>query len=245
VRALLIFSFPDYEHLSAAAADAILRAADESIRKRGIFTLALSGGNTPRRVYELLASAPRASRMPWSRTHFFWGDERCVPPDDASSNYRMAGKTLLSRSPVPVENIHRIPGEQEPSEAALTYENLLRDFFLPQQEKKNYLLTFDCILLGMGADGHTASLFPGNKALDEREKWVVPVQAPEGIIPRSRITLTLPVINLSESVIFLVSGEGKKEAVGRALYDLAAANEMPAAMVKPKREPDWYLDFKI
>jgi 6-phosphogluconolactonase len=241
----LVFTFPDYEHLCAAAADAILRAEDLSIRKRGIFTLALSGGKTPRRLYELLTYAPRASQMPWSRTHFFWGDERCVSPDDPASNYHMADETLLSRAPVPIENIHRIPAELEPSEAAISYENLLRDFFLSRQEKKNYSQTFDCIILGMGTDGHTASLFRGSKELDEHTRWVVPVQAPEGIDPRCRITLTLPVINQAELILFLVSGEGKKETVRRALYDPIAANEMPSAMVKPKKEPDWYLDFKI
>ncbi|MFA6473215.1 MAG: 6-phosphogluconolactonase [Candidatus Latescibacterota bacterium] len=240
------FIFPDSGHLFAAAADTVIQAAERSIRNRGIFTFVLSGGKTSRRLYELLSSPPLVSQMPWNRTHFFWGDERCVLPDDHESNYHMAMETLLSHALVPLENIHRIHAEKKPSESARNYEHFLRNFFLVQKKNKPYYFpSFDCILLGMGVEGHTASLFPGSSALCENERWVVPVRAPEGIFPSYRITLTLPVINQAELVLFLVTGEEKKETAGRVLFDSGARDTLPAAMVRPAGELKWYLDFKI
>ena len=240
------FIFPDREHLFAAAADTVIQAAERSIRNRGIFTFVLSGGKTSRTLYELLSSPPFASQMPWNQIHFFWGDERCVLPDDKESNYRMAMETLLSHAPVPSKNIHRIHAEKKPSEAARNYEHFLRNFFLFQNKNKTYHFpSFDCILLGMGVEGHTASLFPGSHALCENECWVVPVRAPEGVYPPYRITLTLPVINQAELVLFLVTGEEKKETSERVLFDSDAQDTLPAAMVRPAGELKWYLDFKI
>jgi 6-phosphogluconolactonase len=242
----LYFTFSDRECLFSAAADEIIRAGNLAVQTKGIFTLALSGGKTPRRLYELLSSAPRISQMPWIQTHFFWGDERCVIPSDPESNFRMAEETLLFRAPVPLENIHRIHSEKEPHEAAKLYESSLRDFFRFQSKNNSsYFPSFDCILLGIGVEGHIASLFPGSPAIEEHERWVIPVEAPESVHPRCRVTLTLPVINQARLIIFLVIGEGKKETVKKVLCDTVAGNKMPAAMMKPTGEMKWYLDFKV
>jgi len=245
--------FPDLKELSRAASDLMIKRAEECVAERGVFTLVLSGGKTPRTLYEHLARPPVSAMMPWARTHLFWGDERCVPPDHPESNYAMAFQALLSKVPVPPQNIHRIPAEMEPPEdAAAAYEKILREFFqthfnqdshLPSSAEGSLFPSFDLILLGVGEDGHTASLFPGDEVLEERKLWVAAVRAREVLPSIPRITLTLPMINMAECVVFMVSGAGKKEAMQSILeYPEKAGRVYPAARVRPRQRVVWFLD---
>ena len=167
----------------------------------------LSGGSTPRRMHELLAED---MGIDWSRVHLYWGDERTVPPENEQSNYRMACDTLLQRVTIPADHIHRMHGEDNPRAAAEAYEEELRETF---GVTAGELPRFDLIVLGIGADGHTASLFPGTAALDERERWVVANDVPQ--LQTTRITLTYPVLNNAAMLLFLVAGADKVEAVQR------------------------------
>jgi 6-phosphogluconolactonase len=231
------------EQLSRTAAKRIVGIAATAVRERGRFCLNLSGGTTPRRLYSLLGGEFK-NKVPWSRTHLFWGDERYVPRDDPRSNFRMAVETLISRIPIPDGNVHSVPVERSPVEAAAeAYESHLRDFF----EKKESAVgpVFDVTLLGMGEDGHTASLFPGSSALDEMQRWVVAVTAPPGIEPPQRITMTLPILNRSNFIFFLVSGERKRPAATSILMDADAASRYPAAHVRGAMGAVWFVDPSI
>lgn len=215
---------PNPESLSKYVAGWLLELARA---KSGRFAVCLSGGHTPRRLYELLADPPYCGRFPWPRTHWFWGDERFVPHDDARSNYRMARQALLSRAPIPPENIHPIPTEGlDPNAAAAAYEAALRSFYGAERLDPARPL-FDVNLLGLGGDGHTASLFPGNATLNEREKWVCAVI---GAKPEARITLTYPTLESSRQVAFLVAGS-EKRAILRRLR--SGDRSLPAARVNP------------
>lgn len=205
------------------AAAYIVRAARDSIADHGRFTWALSGGSTPRALYALLAEQD-AAQIDWSRVHVFWGDERTVPPDHADSNYRMAQEALLSRVSIPAAQIHRIQGELPPEQAADAYESLLRREF--GQDGR-----FDLVLLGMGDDGHTASLFPHTKALHERERWVVANEVPQ--LTTWRITLTYPAINAAARVAFLVSGAGKAARLRDVLEGTPNPDALPSQGVQP------------
>ncbi|MBI5670242.1 MAG: 6-phosphogluconolactonase [Chloroflexi bacterium] len=225
-------SFADADALAQAAAEIIVEAAG---KVSGAFALALSGGSTPKRLYHLLATDAYSHRIEWPRAHVFWGDERCVPPDDPTSNYHLARKTLLDHVPIPPENVHRIYGEQEPAQAAALYEQHLRTFFGGPPR-------FNLILLGMGGDGHTASLFPHTPALAERERWVVASYYAQ-VQPSWRITLTLPAINAAARVLFLVSGVEKAETLCRVLEGEAAPEDLPARLVQPTDgELFWLMD---
>lgn len=231
--------YPDAAALSVAAAAEVARLAADAVARRGRFTLALSGGSTPRRLYELLAERVG---VPWESTHLFWGDERCVPPDHPLSNYAMARAALIARVPIPAAQVHRIHAEADPPEAgAAAYAALLRH--QNARAGTDGPLAFDLVLLGMGADGHTASLFPGDAALDERERWAVAVTAPPFYDPRRRITLTLPVLNAARAAFFLIAGADKRPVV-RAVLDVPATAEgrYPAAMVRPAGPLVWFLD---
>lgn len=212
--------YPDGDALARAAAAHFVALAAQAIEARGRFVVALSGGSTPRATYSLLASAEFASRVDWARVQVFWGDERCVPPDHPESDYRMARETLLNRVPLPAGNIHRIRAELEPRRAVALYREELEAVLGAEG-------WFDLMLLGMGVDGHTASLFPGTAALEEKTRWVVenyvePLNA-------WRITLTLLVINAARQVTFLVSGAAK----ARPLARVWAGEQLPAALVQP------------
>lgn len=189
--------------LNRAGATEFIRAGLEAITSHGRFAVALAGGNTPRGVYSLIADEFRDA-LPWQKVFVFFGDERHVPPDHSDSNYRMANESLLSRLPVPSENIFRIEAELPAEEAATRYEQRLRSFFAIQDEEWP---RFDLILLGMGNDGHTASLFPGTKALSEDKKWVVANHVER--LQTDRITLTFPVLNHAAEVVFLIAGDTK------------------------------------
>jgi 6-phosphogluconolactonase len=231
---------PEAGAVAEAGADLFVDEAQRALRSEGRFTVALAGGSTPRLLYETLA-ARGAAAVDWERTHVFWGDERCVPPDHPESNSKLAQDALLSKVEIPAENVHRMRGELGPHEGAREYDELLRDFFGGYQSRK----TFDLILLGMGEDGHTAPLFPDSRTLEEASHWAAAVQAPAGVSPRDRITLTLPPIVASARCVFLVTGERKRSILTAIRKDPAsAASIYPAARVAFFRESTWLIDEK-
>jgi 6-phosphogluconolactonase len=212
--------------LSQAAAREFIELARQSIAARGRFSVALSGGSTPRGLFTLLANEKR-SELEWDRICFFWGDERHVPPDDPDSNYGMANQAMLSTVPIRRENVFRIHGEEkEASEAARAYEQTLADFF---SLRSGEFPRFDLVLLGMGPDGHTASLFPGTAALEEKTRLVVANWVAK--FSTHRITLTFPVLNSAACVLFLVAGTDKAPALWRVFEDPASG--LPAQRIQP------------
>ena len=221
--------------LFRAAAKSFCDIGSRAIQEHSRFTVALSSGSTPRALHQELVNFH--SRLPWKQVFFFWGDERHVPPDDPESNYRMANETLLSKLPIPAEHIFRIQAEMsDAGAAAQAYEQTLRTFFrLPPGS----FPTFDFVLLGMGRDGHTASLFPGTTALEEKQHWVVANWVEK--LRAFRITLTYPVLNHAANVMFLVSGDEKADMVAKALKEPTA--NLPCQRVKPiEGELLWFLD---
>jgi 6-phosphogluconolactonase len=226
------------QDLFQAAAEEFIRAATESIAKRGRFTVALSGGSTPKNMYALIA-ANASTTLPWAQMFFFWGDERHVPPDDPESNYRMAYEALLSKVPVPAENIFRVPTENpDATVAAATYDQTLRKFFEVAQGE---FPRFDLILLGLGPDGHTASLFPETAALQEKSQLVVANWVEK--FKTNRITFTLPVLNAARCVAFLVSGIDKAAVLREVLESDASGEKYPSKLVRPSDgKLIWFVD---
>lgn len=221
--------FEDARALVRAAAAEILNRGRHAVQEREVFNLALAGGTTPMALYQTLGTGQAAEAEVWRHTHLFWGDERVVPPDDPQSNYGVAWKVGLQRLPVPAENVHRVLGESEDARrAAIRYESELRAHFAGATWPR-----FDLVLLGLGADGHTASLFPGSDALAEKERWTEVAEGGNPSLPR--VTLTLPAINAADDVIFLVSGQSKTEALGR-LAGLPGDDPLPAQRVHPLGE---------
>jgi 6-phosphogluconolactonase len=221
------------EQLAQQAADWIVEQASNSKTR---FTLCLSGGETPQRLYELLATSAYRARMPWDRTHFFWGDERVVPHDDARSNFHMASEALLRHVPIPTENIHVIPTERmSPAAGAAAYAVTLKRFYGADTLDAGRPL-FDLTLLGLGEDGHIASLFPGSPALAEMERWVVAVM---GETPPNRISLTYPVLASSKVTAFLVAGERKRAALARVR---AGDLVLPASRLQTVGTIHWFID---
>ena len=221
------------ELFDAAAAEFALQAA-EAIRARGRFTVALSGGSTPKSLYSLLATKPN---IPWDKIYFFWGDERHVPPDHPDSNYRMADEALLSKVPVPAKNVFRLHAEEKDAQAAaLQYEQTLKDFF---HLSPGEFPRFDLILLGLGPDGHAASLFPESAALNETHRLVVANWVEK--FKTDRITFTFPVLNAAACVIFLASGAEKASIVREVLGNNSA--NLPSQKVQPTNgRLIWLLD---
>lgn len=220
----------DIEDLNRQAAERFARLAAEFVDHAGRFTLALSGGSTPKGLYARLATPEFQKKISWQQVCFFWGDERCVPPDHPESNFRMAREALLSKVPVLPENIYRMPGENEPEIAALEYEEILKNH-LPFANGN--VPRFDLILLGLGDDGHTASLFPGNEALQETRRLVVAPYVEK--IGAYRLTLTLPVLNSGSHIFFLVAGEAKAAIVRDVLGKKSATENLPAQRIRPKK----------
>jgi 6-phosphogluconolactonase len=222
---------PDALAAYRAAAHFFAAFAREAVAARGAFSVALAGGSTPRAMHSVLAAEP-AGVVPWNRTTVFFGDERRVPPGHPASNFGMARATLLAHVPVPSPRVFRMDGEEADADAAARrYEETLR------REAPGGL---DLVFLGMGEDGHTASLFPGAPALDEAVRWVVPAEAPVGVVPRGRLTLTLPAIATARRVFFVVTGAAKREAftrVRRRVEPLA-----PAALVRARETLLWIVD---
>ncbi len=219
------------ERLAEAAARTFVESAAEAVAERGRFAVALAGGSTPRATYEVLAR-DRVEDVDWPKVHAFFGDERTVPPDHEDSNYRMAREALLDH--VPVGSVHRMRGELPPDEAAVSYEEELREFFgeVPP--------VLDLVMLGIGEDGHTASLFPETPALGVADRLVVANPVPK--LDTTRLTLTVPVLNAARKVLFLVAGEGKADALQKILEGDAAPSAYPAKLVQPPGGPIWMVD---
>jgi 6-phosphogluconolactonase len=219
------------EELTCRAAEEFVRQAEEAVGAKGFFTVALSGGSTPKSLYSLLASetASFRVRVPWDKVHFFWGDERHVPPDHPDSNYRMTQEAVLSKIPIPSENVYRIKTENpDAGKAAEDYERVLREFF---RLEVGQLPRFDLVLLGLGPDGHTASLFPGTEVLNDRKSlvaapWVEKFNA-------YRITLTPSVLNNAVCVAFLISGEEKAVTLKAVLEGGYQPERLPAQLIHP------------
>lgn len=220
-------TFDDIGSLAVHAADIFIEIALKAISEKGYFTVALSGGSTPKRLYETLASEEFKQKIDWEKTHLFWGDERCVCPESSESNYRGANASLITRIDIPAGNVHRIKAELEPKLAASLYEKEIIDFF--SKYGADSLPSFDLVLLGLGADGHTLSLFPSTKALGESKRLVVENHVEK--LGAWRITMTLPLVNSASNCVFLVSG---KEKAG-ALKGLLAGKDIPAARIRPAK----------
>lgn len=221
----------DVEAVCRTAAAEFSRLAKNALAVRERFMVALSGGSTPKRLYELLAGPPFNRDIPWRQVEFFWGDERAVPPNHSDSNYRMAHEAMLKKLAVPDAHVHRMSAERPDRDAAARdYQvEIARAFGLgPDEEPPR----FDLVLLGMGADGHTASLFPDTEALDETNRWVVSNHVPK--LASHRLTLTPRIINNAASVVFLVSGQDKAEALAQVLEGPADAERLPAQLIKPR-----------
>lgn len=231
--------FKDLETLSRAAAAKFTAATSYEKPDGGIFTAALSGGSTPERFYELLATPEFSSKVSWPRVHLFQVDERCVPPDDAESNYRMIRQAMLDRIPLPSANFHRMAAEQPDREdAARRYEAEMRKTLdAPAPAWPSLGLVY----LGIGDDGHTASLFPGTTALEERERAVCSNYVEK--LKMFRLTLTFPVLNAAAEVIFLVAGSGKAETLRQILHPSTTAIRFPAQRIQPAQDKiSWYVD---
>jgi len=228
----------DAAALADTAARVVVEIATESVKARRRFTVALAGGGTPRTTYERLAAPPLREQMPWDRTWIFFGDERGVPPDHPDSNYRMANAALLSKVPIPAGQVARIRGEADDAEAAAAeYARVMTEVF---GSRRGELPCFDLILLGMGIDGHTASLFPGSPVLKEVFRPVAAVHAAAASIPQ-RFTFTFPLINAAARVMFLVAGSEKAKVLKAALAEPGSG--LPASMVRPTSgRLTWLLD---
>lgn len=228
---------PDPEALAAEAATEFAAAAAASVGERGLFRVALSGGSTPRLLHRHLTEASVRSSMAWGSIRFFFGDERCVPPDHDRSNYRMARETLFDPLGIPPVNVLRMRGEEEPGRAAADYERTLETHFAGEP----VIPRFDLVFLGVGPDGHTASLFPGSMALEEKRRWVV-----ADFVARFsewRLTLTYPVFNAARRVVFLVAGQEKRAPVSRILKKERGYRDLPAAGIEPRHGSLlWVLD---
>lgn len=227
--------FPDMMALSHAAADTFRSLANKAVSNRGRFTAALSGGNTPKKLYTLLAEKPYRDQIAWESVYLFWADERCVSQEHDDSNFRLAHELLLSRVALPVENIHRIKGEAGADRAAAAYEQDLKLFF-----GQDSCPEMDLVILGIGEDGHTASLFPGSSQVKEHERLAVPVFP--GILKEDRVTLTLPVLNHAKQVLFLAGGQSKRKIL-RSILVAGNPDGLPAGLVHPVTgNSTWYLD---
>jgi len=230
---------PDGDSLAARAADLFAQAAQEAAAARGRFAVALSGGASPQPLYRWLARQQFTQKVPWRRVHLYWGDERCVPPDDPASNYGAAERLFIRHVPVLGENVHRIRGEEGAEGAADAYEQELRAL-AARERPTSELPVFDLVLLGLGADGHTASLFPHSPALEEVERLAVATEAPDG---SPRVTVTFPVVGAARRVWFLVSGADKAGMVAEVLEGLRVPKAVPAQAVAPvKGSLTWLLD---
>jgi 6-phosphogluconolactonase len=224
---------PDAATLAGAAAERVVAGAEHAINAGREFVVALSGGSTPRSTYELLAREPYASRVDWSRVQVVWGDERCVPPSDAESNYRMARESLLDHVPIPATNVHRIHGEDDPVGAAAAYEATLRTMFRTLKGSPSSAPghNIDLALLGLGDNGHTASIFPQSAVVDEQSHWVMADYVAE--VSMWRVTLTSPILNAAAEILFLISGGTKANVLKRVLEGPRQPRELPAQLIVP------------
>ncbi len=223
---VMIQIFPNKESLSRAAAELFVRQAGQALRARGRFSVVLSGGNTPRGMYELLAQPPCRDRVAWAQVQVFWGDERCVPVDDPRSNARLARQVWLDQAPILPAQIHPILGQLPPEAAARAYEALLKSFFAGHPPR------FDLVFLGLGEDGHTASLFHDHEVLKEQVRWAAEVYLAGDNL--HRVTLTLPLINQAAVVAFLVAGAAKARILKEVLQGSKKPQRLPAQLINPQ-----------
>lgn len=225
--------YEDPEDLGTAAANYMVEVLSDAVGARGTASICLTGGSTPRFAYEAIACHHR-DELTWSHVSFWFGDERCVPPDHDDSNFRMADAAMLSKLPVPLSNIHRIQGEQEPASAARSYDAELRTQFSDSSHEPS----FDLLLLGVGTDGHVASLFPGASSSSAAE-WAVAELKPHTEPKHPRVTLTPAILRRARRVVFLVSGIAKREVTRRVLMDDA---DLPASSIKGREQTLWLMD---
>jgi 6-phosphogluconolactonase len=231
----IIKTYPDRESLAAATAEQFVNLAKNSLDNDIQFSAVLSGGSTPQPTYRRITTSKSAQDLDWQKIHIFWGDERCVSPDHPESNYRMTKEAFLDHIPIPQVNVHRIRGEIQPPKAAKEYEVLLREFFANRAPR------FDLIFLGMGSDGHTASLFPNTSAVHESKRWVV-ANYVDAQFPW-RITITPSIINQALNVTFIVAGPGKAERLRQVLWGRHQPDSLPAQAVRPHHgQLNWMID---
>lgn len=235
--------YPDHASLASAVVEHFIERARETVDRQGYFTVLLSGGSTPQPAYMLMSQPEISRRIDWGKMHLFWGDERCVHPNHADSNFNSVHDALLAHVSIPEKNIHRIRGEHQPAKAAADYEDEVRQFFQQHKGRETGVGLFDLALLGLGEDGHTASLFPGSPALQEKKRWFVMAehnQPPPPLI--TRITATLPLINSTEEVAFLVTGQKKSGKVLEVMYP-QTNRSLPAQLIQPASgRLLWFLD---
>ncbi len=228
----------DGAEVARRAAERLIEIAREAIDANGRFSVALAGGSTPKKLYELLASDEYREQIEWPKVHIFFGDERCVPPNDAESNYRMANEALLASVPLPPQNVHRMVGDGDAVANARLYEDELRGYFEEEQWPH-----FDLVLLGMGDDGHTASLFPGSQALKETSAWVTANWVEK--FNTFRITLSAPAINHAAHVLFLITGAGKALRLPEVINGERDTNRLPSQLIQPQAAGgmlEWLVD---
>jgi 6-phosphogluconolactonase len=231
----MIWLYDDYEALSNAAAGVFVQQARQAAQFKGWFAAVLSGGHTPQRTYELLTQPPYRDQVSWGQVHLFWGDERCVSHADPRSNTRMVRQALLDLVPIPASQIYPISCGQAPRQGAAEYESGLRAFFGDQPPR------FDLVFLGLGENGHTASLFPGSPVLEEQERWVSDLYVAEQDL--YRVTLTAPLVNQAAVVAFLVSGAGKARVLKEVLEGPLDPYRLPAQLIRPiDGELHWLVD---
>jgi 6-phosphogluconolactonase len=231
----MIQTYPDLEALSRGAADLFTELARSAVKDRSRFSVALSGGSTPKRTYELLATAPWRDQVPWGQVHIFWGDERCVPADDPRSNYRMTRLAWLDHVPIPPAQVHPILTPTTPQQAAMDYEAELKGFFGQGPPR------FDLVLLGMGTNAHTASLFPGTPVLKETKRWAAEVYVAEQDL--WRVTLTAPLLNQAAVLAFLVSGGDKAAVLREVIKGPRDPERLPSQLIQPGNgELRWLVD---
>jgi 6-phosphogluconolactonase len=229
--------YPDLESLSRAAAALLVAQAHLAVAARGRFGVALSGGHTPRRTYELLAAPPFRRQTPWDRVHVFWGDERCVPSSDPRSNARLARKAWLDHVPIPKAQIHPMNCALDPAAAARRYETGLQEYFAGRPP------CLDLVFLGLGDNGHTASLFPGTRVLEEQERWAAAVYVADQNL--WRVTLTAPLLNQAAVVAFLVAGPGKAKILREVLHGPRDPRRLPAQLIQPQSgDLRWLCDLQ-
>jgi 6-phosphogluconolactonase len=232
-------TYANEEQLAIAAAEHFVAQAGESLERSGRFSVALSGGSTPRAAFELLAQSPYVEQVRWEQVHVFWCDERCVPPDHPDSNYGMARAALLNRVPLPGDYIYRMRGEIDPQQAAAEYDALIREFFEVGDPAETKTPLFDLVWMGMGSDGHTASLFPGDPAVEITDRWAAAVShpfPPEPVV--DRITLTIPAFRRVHQMTFVISGADKSDPLRRILQPKPGIDppDLPAARVWPESD---------
>lgn len=238
----MLHIFPTPSELTQAAAELFVRLANEAVTKYGRFLVALSGGSTPEGLFKLLAQPAYANQIPWVQTHFCWGDERLVPPDQPGSNYHQTAQLLLNHAPIPPTNIHRAKGELPPAEAVADYAAQLQALAAQDQRNAPWPV-FDLVLLGMGSDGHTASLFPGPILPEETEQPIIAVTAHYDGRPAHRLSLTPLVFNDARHILFLVTGKNKAETITAVLHSPHQPHKYPAQRIRPTHGTlHWFID---